>query len=91
MDTFHHSLGITQYLIIPETYYPIAKRLQVSRPDSILFLLFKMLAAVSFDNQPRFQANKIDYIRLNHNLALEFIACHSMSAQVSPQHTLCIR
>jgi len=66
--------------MVPEPYNFIAERFKEYASLYIIFYLLQVLPAIRFHNQPRFQANEINDVRLNYNLTLELVAGHSMSA-----------
>jgi len=45
-----------------------------------MFRLLKVLSAVGFYYQFCFQADEIDYVGFDDDLAAEFVVCHSMGA-----------
>lgn len=81
MYAFKYGLSFRQYLVVPEAENTIAHGFEAGRPFLIFFCTELMLTTISFDNQFGLDAGEVDDIgrRLYYELALEFMATHTMS------------
>src|SRR5207244_1750471 len=70
--------------MIPEPNKTIPDSLQKSSPLFILCLLVSMLAAIKFNNQPMFMADKIGNIVPDRYLTSKFIPWESTGTQLGP-------
>ncbi len=70
-NCYYDSINIVVYIVIPETQYTITFRFEERRSFSIVFFLFKVLAAVQFDHEFLLWSAKIHDIRSNGMLAAE--------------------
>jgi len=71
-------------LVVPEAQYAISQSLQVLGPLFVLFSHFGMLTAINFDDQFRFQAEKIGDIGTDGLLTPEFATFDLAIAQLAP-------
>ncbi len=84
MYLLQHPLRFSQYLIVPETQYPISHRGKLYRAVRIIASLFVMLTTVRLHNQFRFDTSEIDDIWFDNHLASKLVPCLLATAQVAP-------
>ncbi len=75
---FKHSLDISQYFMVPESYDFITQRLKKGASLQVSLHLFKMLSAISLHDESRLKTYEIHNVGFNYNLTPEFITRHSM-------------
>ena len=86
------SADIAEHIVVPETQNTIARCFNLPRSSGVGFLLFVVLPAVQFDDEPGFTAHKIDNERADQCLSPKMRSCQrDVMAQSSPQNTLCVR
>jgi len=72
MNTRQNVVCLVQNLMVPEPHHTVTSALQIGRALVIAGLLFKMLSAICFNDQPGFNASEVDNIRLDDELPSEF-------------------
>jgi hypothetical protein len=78
---------VVERIFIPEPQHPVAFGLQVLAAFLVVLFLFKMLAAIEFDDEFLFDATKISYKRPNRVLPAE-VDAQLVIAQGGPQFLL---
>ena len=84
-DDLSHAIQIFQNIIVPEAKDTIAFAFEERRSRRISQTV-RMLAAVSFDDQPTLLANEVGNERPDRLLTTEFCSSQLAVAQHSPKH-----
>lgn len=85
-----HDINFLQHLIVPKPEDLETRLMQTLIADAILFAVL-MLAAIHFDNQPLFEAHKVEHKIQEWMLAAEFETRDLPTTQAVPQVILGIR
>ncbi|KZC18475.1 hypothetical protein RHOFW104R3_36315 [Rhodanobacter denitrificans] len=80
-----HAFDIHQCLIVPETQHAVSLGLQIPGAALVVPDLFRMLAAIQFNDQHGLTANKINDVMIDLMLAAEFVAIQLPVAQMEPK------
>jgi hypothetical protein len=91
MNTLKNGLRLGQNLMIPESQNPVTQGFQIGRPLAISVLLHLMLATIGLNHQLGFKADKINNVRLDHQLAPEPETTATTRPKLMPQQAFCIR
>ena len=86
-DSFDHGVNFLQHLIVPKTENPESSLMQSLIANTILFAVL-MLAAIHLNNQPHFEAHKVEHKILERMLPAEFETRDLPTTQALPQAIL---
>ena len=84
-DSFEHAFRLIHHFVVPETQHSEPLPGQPRITFAIIGDLIAVLAAVEFDHQGAFETSKIDDVRAEWLLTLEFQAEEAVGAQEVPQ------
>jgi len=87
-DVRTDSFRISEHLIVPESKHAEVLRLEPSRSDLVAVLRQCVLAAVDLEYEPLGEADKIDDIRTERDLAPKAIPRKLLAAQERPELSL---
>jgi len=91
-DRFHHIIGARKHIVVPETKHRVAIAVQKNRSATVTrqSLRLVVLPSIDFDDEPSFEARKIDYVRTNTMLAPK-VAAEPVATQAAPEPLLRLR
>ena len=92
-DHLHHTLDVSENIVVPETDHAVAALLQLGGSSRIAHKAGRLvvLSAVEFDHQARGVACEVREVRTDRCLATEVRTINGKMPQVLPQHAFSIR
>lgn len=84
------SLDVLHYVVVPKPWQSIVMLIEPTITDGIV-LAFRMLAAIDFNDEAAFAADKINDVGTDWLLANKFASAEQAGSQTTPQFAFSIR